>query len=288
MNELILWEWDKKERTMRRYIKSGDIFCFQYNEDTYCFGRIISRLDIGTPAEIFDYVSGIPTISKEIIDNASRMFHPININVYALFDRKAMGEWRIIGHCNNFKPSNVDDIFFTFGIAPCKKIDVHGNETIITQGEAKDIPKLIFLSDNDIKELVKSKLKKDYINHSQISAEETIDVDIKEEIKPFILSESTYNVSLLLNVGSYKNHLFQVLFKNEFRGNGYDWTSLAKIFLKEKLPHLKASIQFDPEADMFCAYSENKKAIFEFAVAFHAMCEEENLMKELLARANLD
>jgi len=79
---------------MRRYIKSGDIFCFQYNEDTYCFGRIISRLDIGTPAEIFDYVSGIPTISKEIIDNASRMFHPININVYGYFNsREAIGSF---------------------------------------------------------------------------------------------------------------------------------------------------------------------------------------------------
>ena len=59
MNELTLWECDKKKRTMIRYIKPGDIFCFQYNESTYCFGRILSRLDIGTPSEYNQSTSGV-------------------------------------------------------------------------------------------------------------------------------------------------------------------------------------------------------------------------------------
>lgn len=25
-----IWGWDKKKRTMLRFIKPGDIFCFQY------------------------------------------------------------------------------------------------------------------------------------------------------------------------------------------------------------------------------------------------------------------
>ena len=163
MNELTLWHWDKKPRTMLRYIKAGDIFCFQYNEETYCFGRIISRLNSGTPAEIFDYTSNTPTISKEIIENTGRMFHPINLDIYTLFDRKRMGEWRIIGKYDDYKPLNVDNVFFTYGVAPYVKKDVYGNDTIITKAEAESLQDYGFLNDFHIKELVKSKINKDYI-----------------------------------------------------------------------------------------------------------------------------
>ena len=30
-----IWGWEKKPRTMLRYLKIGDIFCFQYDEHTY-------------------------------------------------------------------------------------------------------------------------------------------------------------------------------------------------------------------------------------------------------------
>ena len=160
MNNLTLWNWEKKERTMLRYIKAGDIFCFQYNEKLYCFGRIISRLNLGTPAEIFDYVSDIPVISKEVIDNANRMFPPINLDIYTLFDRKLMGEWRIIGRYDDFKPVNIDDVSFTFGIAPCIKIDIYGNESIITKELAERIIRFSFLGDTEIKNLVKAKIEK--------------------------------------------------------------------------------------------------------------------------------
>ena len=177
MNELTIWEWSKKKRTMLRYINAGDIFCFQYNENVYCFGRIISRLKIGTPAEIFNYVSNTPTISKENIENAGRMFHPINLDIYTLFDRKFMGEWRIIGRDEEYKPTNIEDVFFTFGVAPCKKIDVYGNETIISEAEAEKIPRFSFLNDTHIKGLVKIKLDNiispegelnDLINHLRL------------------------------------------------------------------------------------------------------------------------
>ena len=58
--------------------------------------------------------------------------------------------------------------------------------------------------------------------------------------------------------------------------------------LQEIIPELLYKVKFDSESSMFCVFSENKKAIIEFAVAFHAMCEDENLMKELLSRAELD
>lgn len=288
MSELIFWNWDKKQRTMLRNIKAGDIFCFQYNADTYCFGRIISRLKNGTPAEIFDYVSNTPSISKEVLENVGRMFHPINLDIYALFDRRQMGDWRMIGKDKDFKPVNVENIFFAYGIgAPYKKIDVYGNTTIITKEEAKDMPHFGFLNDFHIKELVKSKINKEYTDPLESKIKKVKNSDIADKIAPFILSESIDSVSVLLNVGSYKNHLFQEQLQNGC-GNGYDWSALAKIFMKERLPDVKDAIHFDPEADMFCAYSENKKALIKFAAAFHEMCENEDGMRELLSHVELD
>ena len=161
MSELVLWEWEKKKRTMIRFIKPGDIFCFQYNENTYCFGRIIWRLHkSGTPAEIFDYFSDTPSISEKIINSVNRMFPPINLDIYTLFDKKLMGEWRIIGCYANYTPENVDDVFFTYGLAPYKKMDVYGNETIITKEEAKSLQDFTYLNDTHIKELVKANFEK--------------------------------------------------------------------------------------------------------------------------------
>jgi hypothetical protein len=287
MSELTIWNWDRKQRTMLRYIKAGDIFCFQYNERTYCFGRIITRLKIGTPSEIFDYVSSTPVISKDTIINSKRMFHPVNLDVYTLFDRKLMGEWRIIGKDDNYTPVNVEDVFFTFGIAPCKRIDVFGNETIITKNESDSIQDFGFLNDFHIKELVKHKINKEYTDPFQFRIEKT-NINIMDKIKPFILVVSAHSSSLLLNVGQYKNHIFSELNNSEFCGNGYDWTSLAEFFISERLPHLNSSIRFDSETDMFCARSDNAKSIKEFAVAFHEMCENDELMKALLTCVILD
>ena len=91
------------------------------------------------------------------------MFHPINLDIYTLFDRKRMGEWRIIGKYDDYKPLNVDNVFFTYGVAPYVKKDVYGNDTIITKAEAESLQDYGFLNDFHIKELVKSKINKDYI-----------------------------------------------------------------------------------------------------------------------------
>lgn len=67
MGKFGLWGWDKKKRTMLRFIKPGDIFCFQYAENTYGFGRVLSRMDIGNIVEIFDFISDQPIISEKNI-----------------------------------------------------------------------------------------------------------------------------------------------------------------------------------------------------------------------------
>ena len=110
----------------------------------------------------------------------------------------------------------------------------------------------------------------------------------KERIEPFKIITGTKSTSVILNVGEYKSEIFAERESDGFEGNGYDWGSLAAVFLEERLPELKADIHFDPEGSMFCAYSSNVQAIEQFAMAFRAMCEDAAQMRELLSRAELD
>lgn len=120
MNEIKLWGWDKKPRTMLRYIKSGDIFCFKESNELYRFGRIIAKIATGHVAEILDYTLSNPAADEKSIVNASRAIPPLVLDSYGLFDRKDESEsdWRIIGHQDNYAPEDAHDIFFTYGLDP--------------------------------------------------------------------------------------------------------------------------------------------------------------------------
>lgn len=61
-----IWGWEKKPRTMLRFLKIGGIFCFKYDDHTYCFGRIMAHVIVHI-VEIFDYVSDQPVITDEDI-----------------------------------------------------------------------------------------------------------------------------------------------------------------------------------------------------------------------------
>ncbi|WP_180296972.1 Imm26 family immunity protein, partial [Snodgrassella alvi] len=88
MSDFKLWGWDKKPRTMLRFIKAGDIFCFKLDEQRYCFGRIIIKIFIGHVAELFDNISNSPDISEAEIKQARRLIEPVILDSYSLFDRK--------------------------------------------------------------------------------------------------------------------------------------------------------------------------------------------------------
>lgn len=132
----MIWGWDKKERTMIRFIKIGDIFCFKYSEKRFCFGRIIAKVQPGHLAEIFNYISDKPFINTNDIERALRLMSPIVLDSYSLFDRKSEGEWRIIGHQENYIAHDFGDIYLTFGIGnDWKKRDLYGNVTKISKEE---------------------------------------------------------------------------------------------------------------------------------------------------------
>lgn len=110
-----------------------------------------------------------------------------------------------------------------------------------------------------------------------------------EKIKPFLLVEhDNGSVSMILNVGSYKDEIFHIRADEGFEGNGYDWGSLAAVFLKERMPQLTGIIRFDPEASMFCAYSDNGEALQSFSIGFKEACEDDAVIKDLFSRAELD
>lgn len=161
MGDFKFWDWDKKPRTMLRFVKPGDIFCFRLDDERYCFGRIISEISVGHVAEIFDFISSLPEIREKDISHSQRLTELIILDTYTLFDRKieADGDWRIIGHQNNYIPTNVENTYFTYGIGnSCKKVDVFNNEISITESEAKKIPELTPLRDIHIKKLIKARV----------------------------------------------------------------------------------------------------------------------------------
>lgn len=112
--------------------------------------------------------------------------------------------------------------------------------------------------------------------------------DLKETIKPFFWVEHENSFSVCLNVGSYKQNIFDGRADEGFEGNGYDWESLAQVFLEEKRPDLKSNVRFDPEGGMFCAYSSNGEALKDFILDFKKACEDEALIADLFSRAELD
>ncbi|MDT9722110.1 Imm51 family immunity protein [Paenibacillus sp. ClWae2A] len=114
-------------------------------------------------------------------------------------------------------------------------------------------------------------------------------LEANEEINPFgLISHNNGSISMILGVGEYKHEIFQTRSEEGFEGNGYDWGSLAAVFLKERMPHLVHIVRFDPEADMFAAYSDDREAILSFAIAFKGACEDDSLIKDLFSRAELD
>lgn len=110
----------------------------------------------------------------------------------------------------------------------------------------------------------------------------------KERIKPFEWVQYKERFSVCLETGGYLQDVFDVRSDEGFEGNGYDWESLAKVFLEERCQNLSDKLEFDSEADMFCVYSEDDKSLQDFICLFKETCEDEKLIKDLFSRAELN
>ncbi|WP_291725969.1 immunity 51 family protein [Bernardetia sp.] len=112
--------------------------------------------------------------------------------------------------------------------------------------------------------------------------------DFENKIKPFFWTDHETSASVCLTVGEYKTEIFETRADEGFEGGGYDWASLARVFLEEKQPEWTEVIRFDPEGSMYCAYSSDKEALKEFSLKFKEACENEKLIQDLFSRAELD
>ena len=86
----------------------------------------------------------------------------------------------------------------------------------------------------------------------------------------------------------YKQNVFDTRREEGFVGNGYDWNSLAVVFLEENMPELMEVLSFDSEAGLFSIGSEDVEAVKIFAIEFKALCDDESEMLDLFSRAILD
>ncbi|UFH50452.1 Imm26 family immunity protein [Pseudomonas sp. KNUC1026] len=144
-------DWNKKPKTLLRYIKPGDIFCFLSGENRYHFGRVMTRNRLGHVAEVFRDHLSIPDASR--LPAFERLWQPLILDSYSLFDRKLEGDWRIVGHQPGYSPDGTDDIFFTLGVeGSCKRVDIFDNEVPITREEAKTLRDYSPMGDFDVKE----------------------------------------------------------------------------------------------------------------------------------------
>ncbi|WP_410799845.1 Imm26 family immunity protein [Lysinibacillus telephonicus] len=144
---------------MIRFIKTGDIFCFLNEKNTYCFGRILSKVSIGNVAEILDFVSPTPEIKVNEIEQSNRLIELVILDSYTLFDRKIEGDWRIIGRHINYIPTDFENTFFTYGVGDsCRKVDIFDNEVPINESQAKGLTDYSPLGNYDINDLISDKL----------------------------------------------------------------------------------------------------------------------------------
>lgn len=127
------------------------------------------------------------------------------------------------------------------------------------------------------------------MNKDSMDYQSELSMDLEEKLKPFLLIEhDSGSTSVILNVGTYKHEVFQTRAEEGFEGNGYDWGSLAAVFLQERMPQLVDVVRFDPEGSMFCAYSKDREALKQFAIGFKDACEDDALIRDLFSRAELD
>ncbi|PTV52291.1 Imm26 family immunity protein [Pseudomonas putida] len=149
MTSLEVYEWDKKIKTSYKKIKSGDIFCFALDSKKYGVGRIMTQNSLGHVVEIFDKVLNVPAVDSL---SFKRLGDPVILDSYSLFDRKAEGDWRIVAHDLDYRPSKQESVRYVYGVADnVKLVDIFDNETSLV-GSKCDYPSYSPMGDKDVKE----------------------------------------------------------------------------------------------------------------------------------------
>ena len=127
-----------------------------------------------------------------------------------------------------------------------------------------------------------------YSGYEAVKMNKKITKEFEKEIAPFFWVEHEESASACLNVGEYLQEIFDTREDEGFEGSGYDWGSLAQVFLDEQCSDLQEKIGFDPEGSMFCVYSKDKDVLADFILRFKKACEDKPFILDLFSRAELD
>ena len=147
MKNIRLWGWDKKPRTMLRYIKVGDIVCFEINSsgDKFGYGQIIAELSTGRAFRTFNIIHSDPMdITIDEIENSNQFGKTFVLDAYGTLDDKKLiqnGEWRIIGRQENFEltEDEINNVFFEYGNKGMKqKKNLLNQNVSISDAEAEN------------------------------------------------------------------------------------------------------------------------------------------------------
>lgn len=80
---------------------------------------------------------------------------------------------------------------------------------------------------------------------------------------------------------------FDAIFRRKhLQGGGYTWRSMVVHLLEEHHPDALDSLEFDPEADMFCAISDNLDALRAVAQMLVRL-QDENVVADIVEHVNL-
>ena len=106
---------------------------------------------------------------------------------------------------------------------------------------------------------------------------------------PFILltgeAQSLSNLSLHDGDMLARKHIFEE--RMGWLGNGYDWTSIARVVVDERLPDLRDDVNFDPEGGMFVAIGSTA-ALRRLGEEMKKVFDDESSIRDILGRAELD
>jgi Immunity protein 26 len=146
------------KRKNRNKINPGDLFSFRLDDNSWGFGRIVSRITDGHVAEIFKYFANEPVLDSG--KTYDRFMPPVVLDAYSLFQLKREGDWGFVGSTPDYAPDAViAQVRFAWGSSGDQKAtDIYDKYLPVSDQEAKSLPRCQPWGDYDVKEFIKRSL----------------------------------------------------------------------------------------------------------------------------------
>ena len=114
-------------------------------------------------------------------------------------------------------------------------------------------------------------------------------VDPKNPYAPFrLIGDETYDAIVLTDTEMEgRINVFEERSDEGWAGNGYDWTSVARVLIAESFPQYESKLMYDPEAGMFFVRGP-REILKEIADELKKVYLDETRLRDLLSRAELD